>query len=62
MRGRLASKRLEVGELPAEALRGGQSMRLLHRPADVTSETVILGEGPGAAPAVGDVLADLGVL
>jgi len=45
MRGRLASKRLEVGELPAEALRGGQSMRLLHRPADVTSETVILGEG-----------------
>ena len=62
MRGRLASKRLEVTELPVDGPQGGQSMRLLHRPADVTSETVILGEGPEAAPAVVDVLADLGVL
>ena len=62
MRGRLASKRLEVGELPIEAPHGGQSMRRLHRPADVVSETVILGDGPAAAPAVVDILADLGVL
>ena len=62
MRGRLASKRLEVGELAIEAPEGGQSMRRLHRPADVVSETVILGDGPAAAPAVVDVLAELGVL
>ena len=62
MRGRLASKRLEITELPAEAPEGGQSMRRLHRPADVVSETVILGDGSAAAPAVVDVLADLGVL
>ena len=62
MRGRLASKRLEVGELAIEAPQGGQSMRRLHRPADVVSETVILGDGPAAAPAVVDVLAELGVL
>ncbi len=62
MRGRLASKRLEVAELAVEAPHGGQSMRRLHRPADVVSETVILGDGPAAAPAVVDVLADLGVL
>ena len=62
MRGRLASKRLEITELPAEAPEGGQNMRRLHRPADVVSETVILGDGPAAAPAVVDVLADLGVL
>ena len=62
MRGRLTSKRLEISELPVEAPPGGQSMRRLHRPADSVSETVILGEGPEAAPAVVDVLADLGVL
>jgi len=62
MRGRLASKRLEVGELAMEAPRGGQSMRRLNRPADVVSETVILGEGPAAASAVVDVLAELGLL
>ena len=62
MRGRLASKRLEVTELPGEAPEGGQRMRRLHRPADVISETEILGEGPAAAPAVVDVLADLGVV
>lgn len=62
MRGRLASKRLEVAELAVEAPAGGQRLRRLHRPADVVSETAILGDGPAAAPAVVDVLADLGVL
>lgn len=62
MRGRLASKRLEVAELPADAPQGGQSMRRLHRPAEATSEPVILGDGTAAAPAVVDVLAELGVL
>ncbi len=62
MRGRLASKRLEVTELPVDAPPGGQSLLRLHRPADVVAETAILGHGPEAAPAVVDVLADLGVL
>ena len=62
MRGRLASKRLVITELAIEAAPGGQTMRRLHRPADVVAETAILGNGPAAAPAVVDVLADLGVL
>ena len=62
MRGRLASKRLVVTELAIEVAPGGQAMRRLHRPADVVAETAILGDGPAAAPAVVDVLADLGVL
>ena len=62
MRGRLASKRLVIGELAIEAAPGGQTMRRLHRPADVVAETAILGTGPEAAPAVVDILAELGVL
>ena len=62
MRGRLASKRLEIRELAVDAPPGGQSLRRIHRPAEVTSETTILGDGPGAAAAVVDILAELGVL
>ena len=62
MRGRLASKRMVITELAIEAAPGGQTMRRLHRPADVVAETAILGNGPEAAPAVVDILADLGVL
>lgn len=62
MRGRLASKRLEVTELPIDAPPGAQRLRRLRGPPEVESATVILGDGPAAAPAVVDVLADLGVL
>ena len=62
MRGRLASRRLEITELPVDAPAGGQSLRRLHRPPDMVTETEILGNGPAAAPAVVDVLAELGVL
>ncbi|MCY3631053.1 MAG: electron transfer flavoprotein subunit beta/FixA family protein [bacterium] len=62
MRGRLASKKLEIAELSSEAQPGGQSLVRLHRPRETVTETEILGNGPEAAAAVVDVLADLGVL
>jgi hypothetical protein len=34
----------------------------LHRPVETVSETVILGTGPEAAPAVVDLLEELGLL
>ncbi len=62
MKGRLASKRLEIAELDLDAPAGAQAVVRLHRPAETVSETVILGHGPEAAPAVVDVLESLGVL
>ena len=62
MRGRLASKRLAITTLEIDAGEGGQTMVRLHRPAETASQTVILGHGPEAAPAVVDVLEELGVL
>ena len=62
MKGRLASKKLEVETVGADAEPGGQSRVRLHRPVEPVSETVILGEGPEAAAAVVDVLEELGVL
>ena len=62
MKGRLASKKLEVTSVEADADAGGQTMVRLHRPTEAVSETVILGEGPDAAGAVCDVLEELGVL
>ena len=62
MRGRLASKKLAITTMEIDADEGAQAMVRLHRPAETVSETVILGDGPEAAPAVVDVLAELGVL
>ena len=62
MRGRLASKRLAITTLEIDADEGGQAMVRLHRPAETASQTVILGHGSEAAPAVVDVLEELGVL
>ncbi len=62
MRGRLASKKLEVAEVASGAESGGQSLVRLHRPREAVTETVVLGKGPEAAPAVVDVLEELGVL
>ena len=62
MRGRLASKKLEVAEVSSDAEPGGQSLVRLHRPRETVTETQILGTGPEAAPAVVDVMAELGVL
>lgn len=62
MKGRLASKKAEIGSVGASADAGGQARVKLHRPEEAVSETVILGTGPEAASAVVDVLDELGVL
>lgn len=64
MKGRLASKRVEITriDVAAEVLPGGQRMVRLQRPAERPSTTVILGHGADAAPALVDLLDELGVL
>ena len=62
MKGRLASKRGDVTRLDVTAEPGGQQLVRLFRPPERVSQTTILGNGPDAAPAVVDLLEDLGVL
>ena len=62
MKGRLASKKVEVLVMPAEGEAGGQSKIKLRRPPEQVSNTIMLGNGPEAAPAVVDLLVELGVL
>ena len=62
MRGRLASKKLVITNMEIDSEAGGQALVRLHRPTETLSQTTILGHGPEAAPAVVDVLEELGVL
>ena len=62
MKGRLASKKAELKTLEFSAENGNQKRNKLHRPEEQVSETVILGNGPEAAPAIVDLLEELGVL
>ena len=62
MKGRLASKKVEVATLPAAADPGGQTMVRLRAPAEQASKTMVLGSGVDAVPAVVDLLESLGVL
>ena len=62
MKGRLASKKAVVATDERTVEAGGQVRLRLHRPVEQISETVILGTGPEAAPAVVDLLEELGVL
>lgn len=62
MRGRLASKKAEIRTIAPAGEPGGLAKLSLRRPAEAKSETVILGHGPDAAPAVVDVLEQIGVL
>ena len=62
MRGRLASKKATVHTMTVDAPAGGQRMVRLVRPPERASTTTILGTGPDAAPAVVDLLDELGVL
>lgn len=62
MKGRLASKKLEIRVVAVDAEAGGQRRIRLHRPEEQVSQTIVLGEGPEAAGAVVDVLEELGVL
>ena len=62
MRGRLASKKAEMETIDATADAGGQAQVKLKSPPEQVSETEVLGNGPEAAPAVVDILEELGVL
>ena len=62
MKGRLASKKAEVAAISPEGEEGGLHKVSLRRPVEQRSETIILGAGPEAAPAVVDVLVEIGVL
>ena len=62
MKGRLASKRAEVGRLEIEADAGAQTLVRLRRPEEQVSTTEILGHSPAAAAAVVDLLEELGLL
>jgi electron transfer flavoprotein beta subunit len=62
MKGRLASKKVAIDARPANAAPGGQRLLRLRPPVEQVSETAVLGQGAGAAPAVVDLLETLGVL
>jgi len=62
MKGRLASKKTEVAVLDIPSQPGGQQRLCLAQPPTKTSNTITLGEGPAAAPAVVDLLEQLGLL
>ena len=62
MKGRLASKKVQVATLPASAAPGGQQMVRLLAPAEQASKTVVLGSGVAALAAVVDLLESLVVL
>lgn len=62
LKGRLASKKVEVAQVTPVAEPGGQRMITLVQAAEQASQTVILGQGPDAAPTVVDLLQELGVL
>jgi len=62
MRGRLASKKVEVKVIEVDPETGDQTRVTLQQPPEQVSNTVHLGDGPAAASAVVDVLDELGVL
>lgn len=62
MKGRLASRRATVSTYDPVGEPGGQAMVRLLAPPEQESRLVVLGEGPSAASAVVDVLAERGLL
>jgi electron transfer flavoprotein beta subunit len=62
LKGRLASKKVEVAQVSPVGEPGGQKMITLLPAAEQVSATVILGNGPDAAAAVVDMLEEIGVL
>ncbi len=64
MKGRLASRKAHIATLDSAsaAAAGGQTRVRLHRPPERASTTVVLGDSAAAAPAVVDLLDELGVL
>jgi electron transfer flavoprotein beta subunit len=62
LKGRLASKKVDVAQVAPAGEPGGQQMITLLQAAEQVSATVILGNGPDAAAAVVDMLEEIGVL
>ena len=62
LKGRLASKKVDVAQVSPQGEPGGQRMITLVRAAEQASQTIMLGNGPEAAPAVVDLLEELGIL
>lgn len=62
MKGRLASRKAEITRIEPEAEPGGLRLVRLRPPVETESETRILGYGPEAAPAVVDLLEEIGVV
>jgi len=62
LKGRLGSKKIEVGQVVPEAVLGGQQMVSLVQSEEQSSATIMLGNGPEAASAVVDLLEELGIL
>ena len=62
LKGRLASKKVDVAQVQPQGEPGGQRLVTLVRAAEQVSQTVVLGHGPEAAPAVVDLLEELGIL
>jgi len=61
MKGRLASKKVDISRSETSASAGGLKMIQLQRPPERASNTQILGTGPEAASAIVDLLEELGV-
>ena len=62
LKGRLASKKVDVAQVSPQGEAGGQQMITLLQAAEQVSQTIMLGNGPEAAPAVVDLLEELGLL
>ena len=62
LKGRLASKKVDVAQVSPQGEAGGQQMITLLQAAEQVSQTIMLGTGPEAAPAVVDLLEELGLL
>ena len=62
LKGRLASKKVAIDVFEGAAGAGGLRMSTLLPPGEQVTETVILGRGASAAPAVVDVFEELGIL
>lgn len=62
MKGRLNAKKVEVAQIVPQGTPGGLQMVTLVQAAEQASQTVVLGQGAEAAPAVVDLLEELGIL
>ncbi len=62
IKGRMRAKKAQIRTITPEARPGGLRTVRLRQPREAKTETVVLGHGPEAAPAVADLLEELGVM